>query len=102
MTTKEAKLTTTQSKVSEFLSRATRSALLPNLDYVENLIVIPPDGGWGWVIVAMAFVCYFLIDGVMYTFGLFLNDVSQSFNVHPTEVALASSLMSGFYFVVGR
>lgn len=101
MTTNAHRKESAASKLSELLSRATRSTLVPDLEYIENTIVIPPDGGWGWVIVVMAFICYFLIDGVMYTFGLFLEEIGESFHVHPTEVALATSLMSGFYFVVG-
>ncbi|XP_023029560.2 uncharacterized protein isoform X1 [Leptinotarsa decemlineata] len=81
----------------------TRSIILPTNedDLVEHYIVIPPDGGWGWVIVFIAFICNFLIDGTTYTFGIFLNDISESFEVHPTKVALVNSLMSGFYYVIG-
>ncbi|CAG9824011.1 unnamed protein product [Phaedon cochleariae] len=81
----------------------TRSVILPATDdnVAENYVVIPPDGGWGWVVVAVAFICYFIIDGTTYTFGIFLTDISKTFEVHPTRVALINSLLSGFtYFVV--
>ncbi|CAH1176842.1 unnamed protein product [Phaedon cochleariae] len=81
----------------------TRSVILPATedDVAEHYVVIPPDGGWGWVVVAVAFVCNFIIDGTTYTFGIFLTDISKTFEVHPTKVALVSSLLSGFYYFAG-
>ncbi|CAG9824022.1 unnamed protein product [Phaedon cochleariae] len=82
----------------------TRSVILPATDdnVAENYVVIPPDGGWGWVVVAVAFICYFIIDGTTYTFGIFLTDISKTFEVHPTRVALINSLLSGFTYFVGE
>lgn len=79
----------------------TTSALVTG-DFIETWVVIPPDGGWGWFVVFISFVCYFLIDGAAYTFGLFLEDIGKSFGVHPTKVALSSSVMNGLYYFTGR
>lgn len=70
-------------------------------EVIDMLIVIPPDGGWGWVIVMAAFFMNLVMDGTMYTFGLFLEEISESFKKPKTKVAVANSLMSGFFFLVG-
>ncbi|KAL0275611.1 UNVERIFIED_CONTAM: hypothetical protein PYX00_003413 [Menopon gallinae] len=64
-------------------------------------VVMPPDGGWGWVIVAASFVCNFIVDGILYSFGVFIKDVSESFSVPEARVALVGSLLSGSYLIVG-
>lgn len=64
-------------------------------------VVMPPDGGWGWVVVAASFVCNFIVDGILYSFGVFIKDVSQSFSVPEARVALVGSLLSGSYLIVG-
>ncbi|KAF2895374.1 hypothetical protein ILUMI_10798 [Ignelater luminosus] len=68
---------------------------------IETLIVVPPDGGWGWLVVLTSFICNFTADGTMYTFGLFVNDISVSIGCTQTQVALANSLMTGFYYLSG-
>lgn len=65
-------------------------------------VVIPPDGGWGWVVVAASFVCNFVAEGTMYSYGLFLEDVAEGLNTSTTNVSLANSLMTGFYFFFGK
>lgn len=40
--------------------------------FVDHL-PIPPDGEYGWVIVAAAFICNLIVDGICNAFGLFFN-----------------------------
>jgi hypothetical protein len=72
-----------------------------NENVVETTAIVPPDGGWGWIIVVSSFFCNFMIDGVLYTFGIFLNHISETFEVHPTKVALGNSIMVGCYAMSG-
>ncbi|XP_076392612.1 monocarboxylate transporter 12 isoform X2 [Megachile rotundata] len=72
-----------------------------NNESIEVEMVVPPDGGWGWVIVAASFMCNLFVDGIIFSFGVFLNDVSAAFSVSKARVALVGSLQSGFYLMAG-
>ncbi|KAK9694954.1 Major Facilitator Superfamily [Popillia japonica] len=63
--------------------------------YSKTYIVVPPDGGWGWVIVAASFICNFVAEGMMYSYGLFLEDIATNLETTTTRVSLANSLMTG-------
>ncbi|CAG5125599.1 unnamed protein product, partial [Candidula unifasciata] len=39
---------------------------------VEDYILTPPNGGWGWVIVCASLVGNLIVDGISYSFGVFL------------------------------
>ena len=41
-------------------------------EVAEVLAPAPPDGGWGWVIVAASFTCNLILDGIAYSFGVLL------------------------------
>lgn len=32
-------------------------------------IVIPPDGGFGWIVMLASFCCNFIVDGIVFSFG---------------------------------
>ncbi|CAD6215459.1 GSCOCG00011200001-RA-CDS [Cotesia congregata] len=68
---------------------------------VEVDMVVPPDGGWGWVIVAASFMCNVIVDGIIFSFGTFLDPIAQEFKVNKSRVAFASSLQTGFYLMAG-
>lgn len=72
-----------------------------NDETIEVEMVVPPDGGWGWVIVAASFMCNFFVDGIIFSFGVFLNDIADAFSVSKARVALVGSLQTGFYLMVG-
>ncbi|XP_070524610.1 monocarboxylate transporter 12 isoform X2 [Cardiocondyla obscurior] len=72
-----------------------------NDETIEVEMVVPPDGGWGWVIVAASFMCNFFVDGIIFSFGVFLNDIADAFSVSKASVAFVNSLQSGFYLMVG-
>lgn len=67
----------------------------------EAEVVVPPDGGWGWVIVAASFMCNMIVDGIIFSFGTFLEHIAYDFSATIPEVTLVGSLMSGFYLIAG-
>lgn len=71
-------------------------------DTASATMVVPPDGGWGWVVVAASFVCNFIVDGIIFCFGVFLVEIVKTFNVSTAKVALVGSLLTGFYLMTGE
>ncbi|XP_049284550.1 monocarboxylate transporter 13 isoform X2 [Anopheles funestus] len=61
----------------------------------------PPDGGYGWVIVFASFMCNMIVDGIAYTFGVFLNEFVVYFGEGKGTVAWVGSLLSGMYLSAG-
>jgi len=69
---------------------------------VSTFTVVPPDGGWGWVIAAASFCCNIVVDGIIFSFGMFLGDISRAFGASKAEVSIVGSLLAGFYLMVGK
>ncbi len=63
---------------------------------------IPPDGGWGWVVVFAAFITNLVIDGICVSFGIMANDLVDHFNASMATVMLTGSLLLGVYQMVGE
>jgi len=61
----------------------------------------PPNGGWGWAVVAASFFSNFIVDGVLYTFGILLVELLDTFKASRTQTALVGSLLGGTYLIVG-
>uniref|UniRef100_A0A1L8DEK1 Putative monocarboxylate transporter n=2 Tax=Nyssomyia neivai TaxID=330878 RepID=A0A1L8DEK1_9DIPT len=61
----------------------------------------PPDGGYGWVIVFASFMCNMIVDGIAYTFGVFLGEFVSYFHEGKGKVAWVGSLLSGVYLSAG-
>lgn len=61
----------------------------------------PPDGGYGWVIVFASFMCNMIVDGIAYTFGVFLGEFVRTFNEGKGKTAWVGSLLSGMYLSAG-
>lgn len=68
---------------------------------LTTFTIVPPDGGWGWVIVAASFFCNLVVDGIIFAFGMFLSDISETFNESKAKVSIIGSLLAGFYLMVG-
>ncbi|CAH0752842.1 unnamed protein product [Diatraea saccharalis] len=61
----------------------------------------PPDGGYGWVVVFASFMCNLVVDGIAYTFGIFLPELVKYFGEGKGTVAWVGSLLSGVYLAAG-
>lgn len=68
----------------------------------KNLVVIPPDGGWGWVVVLAAFTSYFMAEGVICSFGIFMSEMSAAFNCNVSQVSLIGAIMTGSFCLSGN
>ncbi|XP_038213868.1 monocarboxylate transporter 10 [Zerene cesonia] len=67
----------------------------------EAALVVPPDGGWGWMVVAASFMCNFIVDGILFCGGSLIKPIQTEFNVSDGQVAPVNSLLQGFYLLAG-
>nr|XP_042912380.1 monocarboxylate transporter 12-like [Parasteatoda tepidariorum] len=61
----------------------------------------PPDGGWGWVIVFASFFCNVVVDGIAYSFGVFLIHFVDYYGTSKGKTAWVGSLLTGCYLLAG-
>ncbi|XP_067143093.1 monocarboxylate transporter 12-like [Centruroides vittatus] len=62
---------------------------------------VPPDGGWGWIVVFSSFMIHVIADGVTYTFGIFYTEFLKYFNDSKGTTAWVTSIMVGTTFCIG-
>ncbi|KAL5019783.1 hypothetical protein ScPMuIL_002675 [Solemya velum] len=60
-----------------------------------------PDGGWGWVVCAGSFLINFILDGTMFSFGVLLLHLLDSFHESKAKTAWVGSALSGMSMLVG-
>ena len=63
---------------------------------------VPPDGGWGWVVVVASFLVHVLADGVVYAFGIYLVEFVDYFRAGRGETGWIASLVVAVTFMVGE
>lgn len=60
---------------------STQKEKLPEKEETEvppkATLVVPLDGGWGWVVVAASFMCCFIVDGIVMSAGLFQKSLGE-------------------------
>lgn len=61
----------------------------------------PPDGGWGWVVVAAAFVTNMIADGVTFTFGIIYVDLLRYFGEGKSKTAWIGGLFMSMPLISG-
>lgn len=89
------------------LKMANGKTTSPENDYetetaaVPANVVIPPDGGWGWIVVFASFCCNLVVDGIIFSFGAMLTEISETFHESKATTSLSASLLSGTYLIVG-
>lgn len=60
------------------------------------------DGGWGWAIVASAFMAHVLADGMLFTLGILYIEFLDEFKEGKGKTAWITSLIPGTMFTVGK
>jgi MFS family permease len=61
----------------------------------------PPNGGYGWVVVAASFVVHFLVLGNIYSFGVLFPVYLDVFNASQGSVAWVGSISAGLMTGLG-
>lgn len=80
---------------------ANNDKLEKNAEPPTTSVIVPPDGGWGWFVMIASFLCNTVVDGIVFSAGMFLDPIRNEFGVGKAEVALVSSLLGGFYLLTG-
>ncbi|XP_074652406.1 monocarboxylate transporter 12-like [Tubulanus polymorphus] len=62
---------------------------------------IPPDGGWGWVVAFASFLVNVLVDGVCFSFGLFMIEFIDYYGESLGKTAIVGSVLNGMYLSMG-
>ncbi|XP_043267562.1 monocarboxylate transporter 13-like [Venturia canescens] len=63
--------------------------------------LVPPDGGWGWIILFSALVVNFLIPGTVKSFGVLFPEFLQVFKASPTAASWMPALCYFLYSSLG-
>ncbi|XP_034933713.1 monocarboxylate transporter 9-like [Chelonus insularis] len=68
---------------------------------VRKTKLVPPDGGWGWVVLISALVVNFLIPGTVKSFGVLFVEFLQVFKASPTAASWMPALCYFLYSSLG-
>ena len=63
---------------------------------------IPPDGGWGWVIMLASFMCNVIVDGVCFSFGIFYLEFLAYYGESKSKTSWVGSVLNGMYLSMGK
>lgn len=55
-------------------------------DVATASVVVPPDGGWGWVVMMASFCCNVVVDGIVFSAGAFQEPMRHEFNISKAQV----------------
>lgn len=67
----------------------------------EEYIIIPPDGGYGWIVTLASFLCILISDGILYCFGLMLSEAERVFDEPVAKVAWIFSIFNAISYFSG-
>ncbi|CAF2522289.1 unnamed protein product [Rotaria sp. Silwood2] len=71
----------------------------PEDDEEYDYIKIPPDGGFGWVVLVACFLINMIIDGFLYAFGAISDDLKSHYKCQEWAVSLVISLACSCYLL---
>jgi len=68
---------------------------------IGKYIPVPPDGGYGWVIMFASFICNVLVDGVCFCFGIFYLEFLEYYGDSKSKTSWVGSVLNGMYLSMG-
>lgn len=65
------------------------------------LLVVPPDGGYGWVIMVTSFLCNAILDGTMYSFAIYIPKLMVTLDATEMQITSIGSVYVCMYYLCG-
>lgn len=66
-----------------------------------RLYWVPPDGGWGWLILGAAMLVNIIISGVIKSFGIFVVELEKMFDATSQQILWIPAITYFFYSFLG-
>lgn len=68
----------------------------------DDYEVVPPDGGWAWIVTAGCFLAILISDGILFSFGLILSELERVYDAPAAKVAWVFSILNGISLISGK
>ena len=61
-----------------------------------------PDGGWGWLVVVGSFLCNLFIEGLIFSFPVMQEELSEYYEVPVSAAGSVGTLLMAFCLLAGK
>lgn len=68
---------------------------------IPKTYLVPPDGGWGWFVLAAAMLVNIIISGMIKSFGIFVIEIQDTYNIVQAELLWIPAITYFFYSFLG-
>lgn len=75
---------------------------MPTKKKARKTKMVPPDGGWGWVVLFSALIVNFLIPGTVKSFGVLFVEFLHVFKASSTAASWMPALCYFLYSSLGK
>lgn len=67
------------------------------MSFMDGAIFLPCFlGGWGWIVMLASLCCNCIVDGIVFSSGILLDDIAKEFDITKAKVrSYTSSLLVG-------
>ncbi|XP_050532525.1 monocarboxylate transporter 12-like isoform X2 [Daktulosphaira vitifoliae] len=67
----------------------------------QNYVLVPPDGGWGWLVLLGSTLVNMLIPGTLKSFGVLFVEFTEAFKAHETAASWIPAICYFLYCFLG-
>ncbi|GFY71356.1 monocarboxylate transporter 14 [Trichonephila inaurata madagascariensis] len=85
----------------QFSTPSVSSSSSSSDDSEATIMPLPPDGGWGWVVVFAAFMINFIADGISFSFGILFIDFVDYFGASKAKTSWVGSIFFSMPLLAG-
>jgi len=68
----------------------------------EAALPVPPDGGYGWIVMLGSFGIHIVVDGIAFSFGVLYDEFLDYFGDSRGNTSFVGSVLSGVYLMSGK